>query len=242
MLDSFCHEGPNGAHQCLVFELLGPSVDKVLADYQQVGDQLCPEIISRMSRQVLEAVRFLQSVGMCHGGESTLQGRTFHWLCAILTCGTDISGRNIAFSCSQLSKAGENDLFTVLGSPEIEPLSRLDGTPLPDGFPTQLVKAAEWVDWIDEDDEDIRLLDFGESFLRGNEPQHLAQPGSLRVPETIFTDLFDYRVDLWRVGCAVSKFTNWDNGLLKDRHRSIHFYSRVLHSGILARSRYWFSK
>ena len=32
LLDSFMHEGPNGDHQCLVFELLGPSVDKVLAD------------------------------------------------------------------------------------------------------------------------------------------------------------------------------------------------------------------
>ncbi|GES59645.1 kinase-like protein [Aspergillus terreus] len=78
--------------------------------------------------------------------------------------------------------------------------------PLPDGFPNQLVKAAEWVDWIDEDDKDIRLLDFGESFLRGNEPQHLAQPGSLHVPETIFTDRFEYRVDLWRVGCTIYSF------------------------------------
>lgn len=58
------------------------------------------------------------------------------------------------------------------------------------GLPTQLVKAAEWIEWIDEVDEDIRLLDFGESFLQGQEPQKLAQPGSLRVPETIFTDFF----------------------------------------------------
>jgi len=87
--------------------------------------------------------------------------------------------------------------------PEIEPLARIDGTPLGKEFPTQLVKAAEWVDWIDEDDEEIRVLDFGESFLQGHEPEKLAQPGSLRVPETIFTDRFDYRVDLWRTGCMV---------------------------------------
>lgn len=115
----------------------------------------------------------------------------------------DISGRNIAFSCTHLSKQTEEQLFDVLGFPEIEPLKRIDGIPLGNELPAQLIKAAEWTEWIDEDDEDIRLLDFGESFYQGQEPQKLAQPGSLRVPETIFTDCFDYRVDLWRTGCMV---------------------------------------
>lgn len=101
----------------------------------------------------------------------------------------------------------EEELFDVLGFPEIEPLARIDGTPLENGLPTQLVKAAEWVDWIDEDDEDIRLIDIGESFLQGEEPEKLAQLGTLRVPETIFTDCFDYRVDLWRTGCMVCQQT-----------------------------------
>lgn len=116
----------------------------------------------------------------------------------------DISGRNIAFCCTNLLNKTEEELFEVLGYPDIEPLSRLDGTPLETGLPKQLVKAAEWVEWIDEDDEDIRLLDFGESFLQGEEPEQLSQPGTLRVPEMIFTRVFDYRVDLWRVGCMVS--------------------------------------
>jgi hypothetical protein len=30
LLDSFIHQGPNGQHQCLVFELLGPTVNRVL--------------------------------------------------------------------------------------------------------------------------------------------------------------------------------------------------------------------
>lgn len=53
LLDSFTHEGPNGVHPGLVFELLGP-----------------PDIILRMSTQLLEAVRFIHSAGMCHGGQS----------------------------------------------------------------------------------------------------------------------------------------------------------------------------
>ncbi|KAB8217158.1 hypothetical protein BDV33DRAFT_193808 [Aspergillus novoparasiticus] len=149
ILSDFSHGGPNGVHQCLVFEMLGPSVDRVLADYCEGHDKLCPETVLRMSTQLLKALKFIHSTGMCHG---------------------------------------------------------VDGAPLQNGLPTQLVKAAEWVEWVDEDDEEIRLLDVGESFLQGEEPKVLAQPGTLRVPETIFTDRFDYRVDLWRAGCMIYPF------------------------------------
>ncbi|RJE21752.1 STYKc [Aspergillus sclerotialis] len=185
LLDSFSHEGPNGVHQCLVFELLGPSVDRVLNDYREAQDDLDAETVLRISTQLLTAVKFIHDAGMCHG---------------------DISGRNIAFSCTNLQNANEEQFFEVLGSPEIEPLARLDGMPLESGLPTQLVKAAKWIDWIDEDEEDIRLIGAGESFLQGEEPEKLAQPRTLRVPETIFTDSFDHRVDLWRVGCMIYSF------------------------------------
>ncbi|KAJ5223418.1 hypothetical protein N7468_007960 [Penicillium chermesinum] len=103
----------------------------------------------------------------------------------------DISGRNITFTCSYLWKQTEEQLFNVLGLPEIEPLTRVDDAPLAEGLPTQL------------DDEDIKIFDFAESFFQGQESAKLAQPGSLRIPETIFTDKLDYRVDLWRTGCMV---------------------------------------
>jgi hypothetical protein len=46
-------------------------------------------------------------------------------------------------------------------------------------------------------------LTLGEAFLKGAEPKILAQPQDLRVPETILTDSYDYRVDLWRAGIMV---------------------------------------
>ncbi|KAJ5158192.1 uncharacterized protein N7500_007843 [Penicillium coprophilum] len=185
LLDSFTHKGPNGEHECLVLELLGPSVDTVLADYRESEEKFEPDVLLRMSSQLLKAIKFIHGAGMCHG---------------------DISGRNIAFSCSNLSRATEEELFEVLGNPEIEPLVYTDGTPLQPGLPTQIVKVAEWTNWIDEDEEDLRLLDLGESFTQGKEPSKLAQPGFLRVPETIFLNSFDYRVDLWRAGCMIYTF------------------------------------
>ena len=70
-------------------------------------------------------------------------------------------------------------------------------------MPKQLVKKADWDNWIDEDEEDVRLIDFGEAFVQGSKPDILAQPADLRAPETIFTDQFDHRLDLWRAGITV---------------------------------------
>ncbi|GAB1207905.1 hypothetical protein APSETT445_006641 [Aspergillus pseudonomiae] len=62
----------------------------------------------------------------------------------------------------------QDELFEVLGMPESEELVRLDGKPLDKALPKHIVKATEWDEWIDEDDEDLRILDFGEAFLQGD--------------------------------------------------------------------------
>ncbi|KAL4945101.1 hypothetical protein BDV06DRAFT_219633 [Aspergillus oleicola] len=183
LLDEFTHEGPNGIHRCLVFELLGPSLDKIIGEYHDGGDCLEPETILRISRQILEGIKFVHDAGMGHG---------------------DISGANIAFGCSGLTNATRDEVLRVLGQPEAEDLIRLDGQPLAEGLPRQIVKATDWEEWIEEDEEDIRLLDLGEAFLQSDRPiTKLAQPGNLRVPETVFVERFDYRVDLYRAGCVI---------------------------------------
>ena len=68
VLDSFTHQGPNGTHLCIVFELLGPSVSKVVDDYHSFGDDLEMDIILRMSEQLLEAISLIHEAGMGHGG------------------------------------------------------------------------------------------------------------------------------------------------------------------------------
>jgi len=50
---------------------------------------------------------------------------------------------------------------------------------------------------------EIRLIDFGESFKGDDKPKTLNTPLSMRAPELIFEDKWDYRVDLWSAGCAV---------------------------------------
>ncbi|KAK9369387.1 kinase-like domain-containing protein [Lipomyces kononenkoae] len=105
LLDEFLHQGPNGTHQCLVFELLGPSVDAVVGDYHESGDFFEPETILRLSEQLLQAISFIHEAGYAHG---------------------DISSRNVVFTCNYLSQLTEKNLFNVLGTPEPEELARLD--------------------------------------------------------------------------------------------------------------------
>ena len=69
LLDYFTHKGPNGVHQCLVSELLGPSVDTVVADYHTGGDRLESETILTISRQLLQAIASVHEAGYGHGGE-----------------------------------------------------------------------------------------------------------------------------------------------------------------------------
>lgn len=68
LIDSFVHEGPNGSHQCSVTELLGPSVDSVVADYDVGGERLESDVILKITKQLLEAIYSLHQVGYAHGG------------------------------------------------------------------------------------------------------------------------------------------------------------------------------
>lgn len=68
LLDEFIHQGPNGSHQCLVLELLGPSVLQILNEYKGGGDYLEPETIIKLSKQLLQAIAFLHRARYAHGG------------------------------------------------------------------------------------------------------------------------------------------------------------------------------
>ncbi|KAF6241419.1 hypothetical protein HO173_000129 [Letharia columbiana] len=138
----------------------------VVSDYSNYDDReewLDPDIVLRISEQLVDAVTFLHEAGYAHG---------------------DISSRNIVFTCNHLSQASKEDLFNILGPPESENLTRLDGEPSGDSLPKQLVKTVGWDNWTEEDEEDLRIIDFGEAFLQGGRAEkacpawHFAKAGN----------------------------------------------------------------
>jgi hypothetical protein len=114
----------------------------------------------------------------------------------------------LALTSSCFKDCSEERLAEILGPPKTEELRPVDGEPLKASFPQYIVESTRWEDWLEEDDEDIRLIDRGEAFSRGAEPIKIAQPFGLNAPETIFTPRIDYRIDLWRAGWIVSTDTS----------------------------------
>lgn len=53
LYDSFTPQGPNGSHKCLVFELLGPSIDTVVAGYAIYEERLEPETILKDNKTIV---------------------------------------------------------------------------------------------------------------------------------------------------------------------------------------------
>lgn len=68
LLESFKISGPNGTHNCLVTELVGPTVARVLRACSLFGETLRPDTVLRASRRVLQAVDFAHQAGVVHGG------------------------------------------------------------------------------------------------------------------------------------------------------------------------------
>ncbi|KAG8156637.1 hypothetical protein KVR01_013428 [Diaporthe batatas] len=183
LLDSFVHAGPNGNHQCLVLELLGPSVGYVVScEYNEPGERLEVAAILRITKQLLQALASLHKAGYAQG---------------------DVSARNIAFTASCFEDCSEERLTEIIGPPKTEELRPVDGEPLKDSLPKYLVESTRWDDWLEEDNEDICLIDWGQAFARGAEPAKIAQPFGLNAPETVFTPHIDYRIDLWRAGWII---------------------------------------
>ncbi|OBT65037.1 hypothetical protein VE03_05250 [Pseudogymnoascus sp. 23342-1-I1] len=67
IFDWFRHEGPNGIHNCLVAELLGPCIATIMQVNSEMEAFLSPDTILRASRQLLEAIEFAHQAGYVHG-------------------------------------------------------------------------------------------------------------------------------------------------------------------------------
>lgn len=78
MTDFFEISGPNGRHECLVLELLGPSVADYL-DAHSYDERLPGELAKRVVKQTLLGLAFLHERGIAHGGMLCYSDSTHHF-------------------------------------------------------------------------------------------------------------------------------------------------------------------
>ena len=67
VLDEFEIQGPNGTHQCIALEPLGPSLTFAF-DYLP-GFRLPPDVSRKVSIQLAQGLSYLHSCGIVHGGK-----------------------------------------------------------------------------------------------------------------------------------------------------------------------------
>lgn len=103
----------------------------------------------------------------------------------------------------------EETFLGLLGKPEIGQVRRKDGKDIESGIriPQYIVLPALYRAHLWNSTQTIKIIDFGECFLRTTFPQTLHTPLPVRAPEVLFKDRIDYRVDLRSMGCMVSKST-----------------------------------
>ncbi|KAK4235945.1 kinase-like domain-containing protein [Achaetomium macrosporum] len=122
VLDTFRHEGPNGTHNCIVTDFVGPSIEKVLETYNDHGLTLRPDTILRAAQQLLDAVAFAHQLGIAHG---------------------DISYTNVAFTCKADAECDE-DLLDAMGSEPATIESKDEKGERPPNVPKQMIEPAGW--------------------------------------------------------------------------------------------------
>jgi serine/threonine-protein kinase SRPK3 len=71
-------------------------------------------------------------------------------------------------------------------------------------MPSYLVRPTSYPADVSSPQQQIKIIDFGESFSEHDVPETLHTPLCVRAPEVIFGEKLDYRVDLWSAGCMVS--------------------------------------
>ncbi|KAH7311452.1 kinase-like domain-containing protein [Stachybotrys elegans] len=181
LLDHFNLDGPNGLHDCLVLELLGPSVSDIV-EWCCKDDRLSADLAKSISRQALQGLDFIARNGIVHG---------------------DIHVRNLAVEIPGIHRWTEDSFYNKLGTPVTAAVSSLDSEPLPSSVPSYIVQPIRFSSKHIPSSPTVKIIDFGEAFLEDDAPATLHTPLAVRAPEIIFGDTLDKRVDLWSAGCLL---------------------------------------
>ncbi|KAL3426486.1 hypothetical protein PVAG01_03277 [Phlyctema vagabunda] len=200
-LDHFRICGPNGSHVCFVYPVLGPNVSLgVFGDSGNLDNDL-----RSLSLQVVQAVKFLHSQGVCHGENMEL----------------DITPNNILHRISGLDGLDEDKVIQIIGTPMLNPV--LNSSNECHSAPTAPQYLVYPVSWWDVNPQFISkepcLIDFGECFKTSQPPDDLGIPGPYRSPELILDKKAGFGSDIWALGCSLFEirtgrklFDSFDDG------------------------------
>ncbi|KAJ5087333.1 hypothetical protein N7456_010949 [Penicillium angulare] len=192
LLGEFEHHGPNGAHKCLVFKPMGPSVNSMLEELPQFkrrkwGMKFRYPIWMAKSilKQSLQGLDFLHKNSICHG---------------------DFQPGNILFTLNDIDSTPEHNLSQKedeeAGSISA-PVERLDRKQ--DKWAPKYLCIRQPLSPFTYYHQGfkVKLSDMGGAYFFTNPPEKPVTPLGLRAPELILTSAINETLDVWSFGCLV---------------------------------------
>ncbi|KAF3492202.1 protein kinase domain-containing protein [Arthroderma uncinatum] len=187
ILDEFSVEGPNGAHLCY-------TTAPARCDLKDVacGRIFSLQVARALAARITQALAYVHSRGYVHG---------------------DVHIRNILVKASpELDSLSLEKFYREYGDPDLTPIERRDGKPLPLNIPstavTPICMGRIKADRFTLADAKVLLSDFGEAFdpaVHSRQAQESHTPLGIRPPEARFEPLgpLSYAGDIWSLGLLI---------------------------------------
>ncbi|KAK4131560.1 kinase-like protein, partial [Trichocladium antarcticum] len=193
-LDHFWLDGPNGRHLGFVLPLLGPNLSGVFDVYGHL-----PELVKDICFQLVAAMRFMHSHGLCHG---------------------DFRSDNIMFRLVDgVDEWPEAALVRLLGAPvcvPVRPVAETEtetetatATEREPGMPPYLVQRASIDYGSGVCASEMAVIDFGVSYHVARPPvgKGTGIPLQYAAPEEVFEEdgWLGFQTDIWSLGVTMAE-------------------------------------
>lgn len=179
--DYFVQRGPNGKHFCFVLPVLGGDIRWAWVDYAHK-----PEVLRDICAQMVKAMNYLHSKGICHG---------------------DFRPSNILYTQSGIENATQDeidDMFPESEDFELGPIPATGEEPGP-ALPRFIYSSTSLRQRPEQGDVRVVVSDFGEAYILSNSPEYLGIPLKYAAPEVILNPYFGFffATDVWSLGASI---------------------------------------
>ncbi|KAJ7220556.1 kinase-like domain-containing protein [Mycena pura] len=200
MFDHFVHEGPNGRHQCIVGEVLGPSLAADISPFWE-PEILPGDMARRLSGQIAVGVRYLHKRGVAHG---------------------DLHAGNLLL-CPPETWTSPSDVENDLGAPEKCEYGATSSPHLPRYLVRGVFHNVEFLQRCLTKPH-VKICDFSEAYIPSLlQPPRLASPHVLRPPEALLGDLphATTESDIWALAVLIHTLFTGGCGLFYHDERML---------------------